>query len=50
MAQYIAKSMEEVYKYIGKIVVDEIVRFGEQVRKALKSEVKAIFYGRDGFT
>lgn len=49
MANYIAKNMNEINIYLGKIIEQEIRNFAEQVKKALQQELKAKFYGRAGF-
>lgn len=49
MANREFRSISELNKYLESIMADEIVKLGEEVKKALKSELKAKFYGREGY-
>lgn len=44
------KNLTEVNNYLGKIVEQEIMKFAEEIKKALRSELKAKFYGREGYS
>jgi hypothetical protein len=48
MAQ-VFNNLNELNTYLGKIVEQEIVKFAEEVKKALQQELKAKFYGRAGY-
>jgi len=43
------KSLKEVNQYVGQIVVQEIVKIGEETRKAIRMEIQSRFYGRPGY-
>lgn len=50
MAQFVAKNLKEVEQYIGKIIIEEIKKIGEETRKAVRMELKTRFYGRPGYS
>lgn len=43
------KNLSEINSYVGKIVEQEIKKLGEEIRKALRQELSAKFYGREGY-
>lgn len=49
MAQFVAKNLKEIEQYLGKIIMEEIKKIGEETRKAVRMEIKTRFYGRPGY-
>jgi hypothetical protein len=49
MADRTYTSLDKLFADIGEIVQAEIMKFAEEVKKALKMELKAKFYGRPGY-
>ena len=43
------RSIAEINRYLMPILIEEMKKLGEEVRKALQSELKAKFYGRPGY-
>lgn len=43
------RNPKEIAKYIMPILIEEMKKLGEEIRKALQSELKAKFYGREGY-
>ena len=49
MARHIITNLNQLDSIIGRVIEEEIVKFGEEVKKALQMEVRSIFYGREGY-
>jgi len=49
MANYQITKLSEIDLILGEIISEEIMKFAKEVKKALKAELKAKFYGRPGY-